>query len=66
MHGEQKNIFVSVKRMLEVNYMRLNVEDKINILLNDMAMNKPIKEIHVRALIEAYGSLKKGVDLDEV
>ena len=52
--------------MLEVNYMRLNVEDKINILLNDMVMNKPIKEIHVRALIEAYGSLKKGVDLDEL
>ena len=44
--------------MLEVDYMRLSIEDKINILLNDYANGDPMKPIHVLALIERVRTLK--------
>tara|TARA_Y100000385_G_C12489488_1_gene382471 strand:- start:100 stop:249 length:150 start_codon:yes stop_codon:yes gene_type:complete len=47
--------------MRKVDYMRLNIEDKINILLNDYANGDPMKPIHVIALIEKFNSLKREV-----
>lgn len=45
--------------MREVDYNRLNIDDKINILLNDHANGDPMKPIHVIALIEKFNSLKR-------
>tara|TARA_A100000172_G_scaffold76571_1_gene60191 strand:- start:658 stop:951 length:294 start_codon:yes stop_codon:yes gene_type:complete len=45
--------------MREVDYNRLNIDDKINILLNDHANCKFMKPIHVIALIEKFNSLRR-------
>ena len=44
--------------MREVDYNRLNIDDKINILLNDHANCKFMKPIHVIALIEEFNEGK--------
>lgn len=45
--------------MREVDYNRLNIDDKINILLNDHANCKFMKPIHVIALIEEFKYVMK-------
>ncbi len=52
--------------MREVNYNRLNIDDKINILLNDHANSDPMKPIHVIALIEEFNSLKRIIKNNQV